>query len=393
MKCIVSILLTILLFTSCQKSEDLAPAFYNCNFNFADSSNTNLNNSKYQALLNEITGSGVVGITMSVYNTNNGIWLGASGKSDLHNNIDLKSCNISRMGSTIKMFTATTILKLQEEGKLNINDKISSYLSGDNIDKIENADKATIKQLLQHSSGIYNYIPNLKFQTASLNDLLKEWKADDLLKYAHNKSAYFQPDEDVTYSNTNYILLGLLIEKIEGKPLYQVFDEKLFTPLGLTLTQFAGKNHVPDGIARGYIDLYSNLQVIESTYNSGWDYYTADGGLTSNPYDMNVFFRELMNGQIINSNSLSEMLTFKTPKNTDPDFFPIYYGLGIFKIETSQGIAYMHSGDAIGYYANMLYFPNDSTTVVYAVNSNYGKIDQFVSTKSAMGKIINVTKE
>ena len=72
---------------------------------------------------------------------------------------------------------------------------------------------------------------------------------------------------------------------------------------------------------------------------------------------------------------------------------PIHYGLGIFKIETPQGIAYMHSGDAIGYYAMMLYFPDDRTTVVYAVNSNYGKIDQFVSTKSAIEKIISVTKE
>lgn len=387
------IFITIFLFNACQKSEDREPAFYNCNFNFADSSGANPNNSKYQELLNSITENGVVGITMSVYHSDKGIWMGASGKSDVHNNIDMKSCNISRMGSTIKMYTATTILKLQEEGRLDIDDKISTYLSGDNIDKIENADKATIRQMMQHSSGIYNYIQNLEFQTASLNDLLKEWKADDLLKYAYNKSAYFHPDDDVTYSNTNYILLGLLIEKIEGKPLYQVFDEKLFNPLGLIATQFAGKNPVPDGIVRGYIDLYSNLQVIESTYNSGWDYYTADGGLISNPYDMNVFFRALMNGQIINANSLNEMLTFKTPKTIDPDFFPIDYGLGIFKIETQKGIAYMHSGDAIGYYANMLFFPDDSTTVVYAVNSNYGKIDQFVSTKSALENIIGVTKE
>ena len=393
MKHTLSILLGLFFLASCEKGEDIQPPFYDCNFNFADSSSTNPYDSRYRTLLNDITGSGVVGITMSVYHSNNGIWLGASGKSDLRNNIDMKPCNISRMGSTIKMFTATTILILQEEGKLNIHDKISSYLSGYNIDKIENTDKTTIRQMMQHSSGIFNYIQNLNFQTASLNDPIREWHANDLLKYASNKNAYFKPDEDVTYSNTNYILLGLLIEKIEGEPLYKVFDEKLFTPLGLTFTQFAGGNPIPNGIARGYIDLYSKLQVIESTYNSGWDYYTADGGLISNTYDMNVFFRALMNGQIINSNSLNEMLTFKTPKTTDTEFFPIHYGLGIFKIETPQGIAYMHSGDAIGYYAMMLYFPDDETTVVYSVNSNYGKIDQFVSTKSAIEKIISVTKE
>lgn len=214
-----------------------------------------------------------------------------------------------------------------------------------------------------------------------------------MLKYAYNQNANFKPGEDVQYSNTGYILLGLLIEKIEEKPFYKVFEDNLFYPLGLTLTKFAAEDQVPNGIVRGYIDLYSKLQVIESTYFSGWDYYTADGGLISNPYDMSIFFNALMNRQIINSNSLNEMLTWKAPKTKDPDFFTMYYGLGIFKIETPNGIAYMHSGDAIGYYANMLYFPSDSTTIVYAVNSNYGKIDQYVSTKKAMENIISTIKE
>jgi D-alanyl-D-alanine carboxypeptidase len=386
-------IIALLLLHACRKGESIEPGFYDCNFNFADSSSSNPNNNKYQSLINDMTSSGVVGVTMSVYHTQSGMWIGAGGKADLYNNVDMQPCSISRVGSTVKMFTATTVLKLMEEGKLNLDDKISSYLQGDVISKIENADKATIRQLLQHSSGIYNYIQNLKFQTASLNDFIREWKPDDLLKYAYNQKAYFQPGEDVRYSNTGYILLGILIEKIEGKPFYKVFEDKIFIPFGLTMTKFAAEDHIPYGIVRGYIDMYSNLQVTESTYFSGWDYYTADGGLISNPYDMSIFFQLLMNGQIINSNSLNEMLSWKTPKEPDPDFFPISYGLGIFKIETDKGIAYMHSGDAVGYYANMLYFPGDNATIVYAVNSNYGKIDQFVSTKAAMEKIISATME
>lgn len=386
------LILAIILFTACDKGEDINPTFYNCNFNFADSSSNNPNNQKYHSVINDMTSSGVVGVIMSVYNTQTGMWIGSSGKADLHNNVDMQSCNISRVGSTVKMFTAAAVLKLAEESKLDLDDKISSYLQGDVINKIENADKSTIRQLLQHSSGIYNYIQNLKFQTESLNDFIREWKPNNLLEYAYNQKSYFQPGEDVRYSNTGYIMLGMLIEKIEGKPFYKVFEEKLFIPLGLTMTKFAAEEHVPYGTVRGYIDMYSNLQVVESTYFSGWDYYTADGGLISNPYDMNVFFRALMNGQIINTGSLNKMLTWKTPKEPDPDFFPISYGLGIFKIETDKGIVYMHSGDAVGYYANMLYFPSDNTTIVYAVNSNYGKIDQFVSTKHAIEKIINETK-
>lgn len=389
---LIPITLLCLTFFSCRKGDDIEPVFYKCNLNFTDSSSVNLDNSKYNSLLNNITASGVPGIIMAVYHPQTGMWVGASGKADLHNDVTMQSCNITRVGSTVKMFTAATILKLKEEGKITLDSKLSDYISGDAINKIENADKATIRQLLQHSSGIYNYIQNLNFQTASINDLIKEWKPEELLKYAYNKSPYFQPDEDVAYSNTNYILLGMLIEKIEGKPFYKVFEEKLFAPLGLTMTKFAAENHVPDGIVRGYIDLYSNLNVIESTYYSGWDYYTADGGLISNPYDLNIFFQALMNGLIINSTSLGEMLTFKSPKIKDPAFFDIEYGLGIFKIITPKGIAYMHSGDAIGYYANMLYFPDDSSTITYATNGNYGKIDQFTSTKEAMENIINETK-
>jgi len=382
----------LILLVACDTGEDIIPTYYECHFSFADSSAANPNNDKYQSLINNMTSSGVVGVTMSIYHSQTGMWLGASGKADLHNNVDMRSCNISRVGSTVKMFTATTVLKLVEEGKIHLDDKISSYLQGDVIDKIDNANKATIRQLLQHSSGIYNYIQNLKFQTTSLNNFIKGWKPTDLLNYAYHQKAYFEPGEDVRYSNTGYILLGLLIEKIERKAFYDVFDEKIFNPLGLTMTKFAAEDHIPDGAIRGYIDMYSNLQVIESTYFSGWDYYTADGGLISNPYDMSVFFSALMNGQILNANSLNQMMTWKVPKESDSAFFPIEYGLGIFKIETDKGAAYMHSGDAVGYYANMLYFPNDSTTIVYAVNSNYGKIDQFVSTKEAMEKIINTVR-
>ena len=329
---------------------------------------------------------------MSVFHSETGMWLGSSGKADLHNAIDMESCNKFRFGSTVKMFTATVVLKLQEEGKLDIDDQISDYLQGDYMNQIENANQSSIRQLLQHSSGIYNYIQNPKFQTASLNDLIEEWTAAELLKYAYHKSAYFEPGENVTYSNTNYILLGLLIEKIEDKPIYQVFNEKIINPLGLTSTSFAGENPIPDGTVRGYIDLYSNLNVIESTYYSGWDYYTADGGLISNPYDMNVFFRALMNGQIIQNASLNQMLDWKTPQDPDEEFFPISYGLGIFKIETDFGMAYMHSGDAIGYFATMLYFPSDQRTIVYAANSNYGKIDAFISTKEAIHHVLTVTQ-
>jgi D-alanyl-D-alanine carboxypeptidase len=389
-KYLLILLVSMLVLASCEKGEDFEPDFYECQLGFADSSQVHPSHLQYQALLDGITAQGVVGISMAVYQPQTGMWTGSSGKADLHNDVALQPCNRLRVGSTVKMVTAVTVLMLLEEGKLGLDDKISDYFQGDVIDKIENADQATIRQLLNHSSGIYNYIQNLTFQTASLNDLIREWQPEDLLQYAYGQSAYFAPGEDVRYSNTGYIMLGMLIEAIEGKPFGDVFEEKIFAPLGMHQTRFAAKDPVPDGIARGYVDFYSNLQVIESTYFSGWDYYTADGGMISNPYEMNLFVQAVTSGALLSPVTMQEMMIWKAPKDLDPAFFPISYGLGIFKIETPWGEAYLHSGDAIGYYANMVHFPADSTTIVYAVNSNYGKIDEFVSTKAAMEKVFGV---
>jgi D-alanyl-D-alanine carboxypeptidase len=382
------LLLATSLFGACQKENNSnTAASYQCSLPFADSSAANPNHAKYSQLLTSITASGVPGILMSVHTPGRGIWLGAAGKADLRNNVTMQPCNISRMGSTVKTFTAVTILKLAEEGRLRLDDTAAKYLSAETIKNIANADKATIRQLLNHSSGVFNYIQSARFQTASLNNLVKEWHPDELLSYAREKAAYFSPGTDVNYSNTNYIFLGMIIEKVTGKPFWQVFQEKIFTPLGLNNTLFAATNKVPANIVRGYVDFYSNLQVVDATYFSGWDYYTADGGLISSVYDMNRFLSGLFAGRLINAASLQQMLSWKSAQKPADDFFSIQNGLGIFKISTPRGEAYLHSGDAIGYYAAMVYFPATQTTIVWAVNGNYGKIDAFISSKKAMEKI------
>ena len=381
---LIYILLLIFLIISCEKEDVIEMEFYSCESSVGNQNHPD--NIKYQDLVNEITASGVPGMMMSVKN-NSGKWSGAAGKADIGNDINLLPCNITRVGSTVKTFTAVTVMLLQEEGRLELDDLVSEYLAMSYLEGIENAEKATIRQLLQHSSGIYNYIVNLQFQTASLNDLTKVWSKEELLEYARGKSALFAPGTDVQYSNTNYILLGDIIEKVTGKPYHEVFREKIFIPFGLNDTDCAAENPIPEGLVRGYVDFYSNLNVINSTYYSGWDYFTADGGLISNSTDLNNFMGQLFNGQILSENSLKEMTNWIPPKDQDAEGYETYYGLGIFKIITPYGPAFMHSGDAIGYFASMVYFPEKDITISWAVNGNYGAIDEFTSSKKAMDKI------
>ncbi|MTI40484.1 serine hydrolase domain-containing protein [Fulvivirga lutimaris] len=382
----ITIMLVVLaLMISCEQDLTFPESYYDCN-ELVNSPN-HPKEDEYSNLISEIVGSGVPGMMLTIHNNQNGYWSGAQGFADLSSGIRLSPCNITRVGSTVKTFTAVTILMLQEEGLLDLDDQITDYLSNNQIKGLENAKESTIKQLLLHSSGIYNYIQSLKFQTASLNDLTKSWGPDELLEQARGKDAYFAPGTDVLYSNTGYVLLGMIIEKVTGKPFYEVFEEKLFIPYDLTFTQFAATDPVPDGIIRGYVDLYSNLNLINATYYSGWDYYTADGGLISNAYDLNKFMTNLFQGDILSQESLKEMMTWVAPKDGYGDGFQTFYGMGIFRIETDFGTAYMHSGDAIGYFASMAYFPKQDVTITWAVNGNYGKVDEFTQSKAAMEKI------
>lgn len=353
-----------------------------------DRSEENPKNSEYLSLINDMTSRGVPGVMMAI-SRGNDVWLGTAGYSSLKTMTPMLSDNRTRVGSTVKTFTAVTILQLYEEGRLSLDDKVSDYLSADVLKDIESADKATIRQLLCHSSGIYNYIQDLKFQTASMNDLTKEWFPEELLSYARGRSAYFEPDEDCYYSNTGYILLGKVIEAVCGRPFYKEFEDRIFRPLGMSETAFAEEDPVPDDLVRGYVDFFSTMKLLESTWYSGWDYHTADGGLISNPYNLTLFMQALFDGTLLKEETLSEMLSFKSPKTQDPEYYEMGYGLGIFRYRTSKGDIYGHSGDAIGYYAIMLYHPESDTAISWAVNGNYGNLDAIFSSKAAMDRIFN----
>ncbi len=389
MKKVIALVAVLVFAFACQEDAVFTADDYQCDIPIVDTNPNHPKSEQYINLISGIVGSGVPGMMMTVHDNENGYWSGAEGLSDLVSHISLQPCNITRVGSTVKTFTAVSIFLLQEDGLLSIDEPITNYLSADDIKGLKNANQSTIKQLLQHSSGIFNYIQSAKFQTASLNDLTKTWQPDELIEYARGKDAYFSPGSDVQYSNTGYVLLGMIIEHITGKPFYEFFEDRIFKPLGLNFTQFAAKDPVPDGIISGYVDFYSNLNLINATTYSGWDYFTADGGLISNAHDLNLFFTKLLTGQIVSSSSLDEMMTWQAPKVQDSEGFTTYYGLGIFKIETDYGSAYMHSGDAIGYYASMVYFPDEQVTISWAVNANYGKVDELTQSKDAMNKIFD----
>ncbi|PHN04573.1 serine hydrolase domain-containing protein [Flavilitoribacter nigricans] len=385
-------ILSLLLIWGCTQKELPILSGTSCDNVISEANIEHPRHTDLQQLLQDLVRDGLPGIQMSIRQDGRN-WNGSAGKADLAGGQDLLACDITRVGSTVKTFTALTVLMLQEEGKLTLNDPVRDYLSPAQLEGLENADEATIRQLLEHSSGIYNYILNLEFQTASLNDLTRVWQPEELLAYARGKSATFAPGSDVAYSNTNYILLGQLIEQIEGKAFYEIFREKISEPAGLEYTRFAATDPVPESIIRGYVDLYSKLEVIDATHYSGWDYFTADGGLIANAHDLALFMETLFTGSLLSDVSREEMLSWKRPSGSNFELFETDFGLGIFRMNTPYGAAYMHSGDAIGYYATMFYFPQQQTAIAWAVNGNYGKLDQFSQSREAMERVFKTVFE
>ena len=385
----------ILAFTilGCADDSIYPEAVYNCNSLNVPDASLHPKNERYEALLHDILNAGAPGVQLSVYEPGTIFWNGSAGYADLASDVAMRTCNITRVGSTVKTLTAVSILLLSEYGKIDLDAPISTYLSEQDLAGLANAEKSSVRQLLDHSSGIYNYIQSSQFQTASLNNLTKVWQPEELLDYARGEEPNFAPGTDVVYSNTGYILLGKLIERVTGKPFYTFFQNHLFDPLGMSNTSFAATDPVPESIVQGYVDFYSNLNVINATNYSGWDYFTADGGLISNAHDLNIFMQAVFSGKVISAASLQEMLKWQQPKNQDSEGFSTEYGLGIFKIHTSFGEAYIHSGDAIGYFASIVYFPEQEVAITWTVNGNYGKIDAAAQSKEAMERIFETVLE
>ena len=343
--------------------------------------------------LQQRVAQGLPGVSLTVRHPEYGTWSGAAGWAEIVGRVPYVPCHFSRVGSTVKTFTAVALLMLAERGQVELDAPADTYLPAETLAGIENAAGATVRQLLQHAAGVDNYIRNLQFQTASLNDFTRVWQPEELLQYSRGAAATFPVGEDVAYSNTGYILLGMIIEAVTGEPFYRFFEREIFVPLGMQYTRFAAPDPVPAGIVRGYIDMYDNGELIDATDYSGWDYFTADGGLLSNPYDLTLFLEALFEGRLLAPETLTAMLDVRYPRQSEDGGYLTGFGLGIFAVDTEYGVAYLHSGDAVGYFATMVHFPSQKVTVAWAANGNYGSLDELTQTKEVMDGVFKLIVE
>ena len=323
----------------------------------------------FQNLIDEYTGKGLPGITLLVKD-GNGTWAGASGFADIKEKIKMQPCHIGKVASLTKIVIATLAFKLVEEGKLDLDKKVNEYLGADVLKDIANADLVTVRQLLNHQTGIFDVITDNGFYLSVLNNPSYHRTQTDILKFVRGKPAAFAPGMGPGYSNTNTLLLSMIMDKVGGKPHQTLLHEKILDPFMLGDTYYYYHDALPDGkVAQGYYDLYNNGQLENlSSYNTGsGNGYT---GLYSNVFDLAKFLDALfISKTLVSQGSLDQMLSFNSVLEQGSER---YLGQGTMKDfvlranADEYGIG--HRGRDLAYSADMFYFPEKGQLFVLEVN-------------------------
>ena len=225
-----------------------------------------------------------------------------------------------RIGSVTKTFVATIVLQLAQEQKLRLDDTLQRYVPAVHVDR-----RITLRELLDHTSGLANFTDYQAWLDRA--EASRRLRPIDVLRFAAAKPRVFQPGTFFSYSNTNYIALGLVVEKVTGRTLREELDRRIVRPLGLAHTELAATRR-PAG-----------LRDTGTNPNLPW----AAGGIVSTAADLTRFFRALMTGRLLSRASLDEM------EQTVRDATGGRYGLGIEAITLPCGAAWGHTGLILDY--------------------------------------------
>jgi D-alanyl-D-alanine carboxypeptidase len=287
--------------------------------------------------------------------TPTGTRAGVAGFADRDAHVSMRAADRYRIASVTKAFVSVVILQLEAEGKLDIDDTVEKYARG----LVPNGGAITLRELMNHTSGLFDYTEDQSFFNAVLSNPSRTWTPHELLAYAFAHPPNFTPGAKYSYSNTNYILLGLVSEAVTGKPLGQSLQERIFTPLGLSSTSFPLTIDIDATFVHGYVRLVPGpLTDATQVLNPSWGW--AAGGIVSNARDVTTFYRGLLTGELLPARQLDEMESPSQNSGT--------YGLGIDSAFTACGRVVGHPGNFTAWRNLVLSTKNGRRQAVVMVN-------------------------
>ncbi|HEV3090327.1 MAG TPA: serine hydrolase domain-containing protein [Candidatus Cybelea sp.] len=309
-----------------------------------------------------------------------------------------------RIASNTKSMTAALIVQLAQEGKLKFSDPVSKYVAG-----VPNGDHITIAELLNMRSGLYNYLDAPVVAATADRDMTKVWTPTELLAIAFAHKPNFAPGASYEYNNTNYILLGLIIEKIGVVRLAETMRVRLFEPLGLRHTELPPSNvtALPKPYSHGYMYGSSSVaftgtppyspavkaaaragRLLPTDYTNlnttfGW----AAGGAVSNASDLATWIEALVSGRVFDARYQQrwiDSLRPEDPKKPDGQV----YGYGIALLRWGKNSMYFHGGETAGYNSFMGYDPANKVTLVVWTNLTVS-LDELPTANALMLKVLD----
>ena len=314
--------------------------------------------------------SNAPGISLSVVFPNGKAETFTRGFADVEKGIKMTSSTKMLGGSTGKVFYSVVALQLIEEGKLKLDEPIFNTMSDYSwFGKLPNAKQLTVRSLMRHETGIPRYVFSEAFQADVLKDVDRVWKPEELLSYIFDEKPQFEVGKSFAYSDTNYIVLCMLIEKVTGNTLYHEVQKRVLDKAGL-------KNVIPQtsrtykNIAQGYNAkddaFFPGLQFDEngrSNFNLQFEW--AGGGLVITSHDLAVLGKLIYEGKMFDYSLLEEYF-----KGIDAGKMGGKWGLGVHIREAPNGKIYGHSGFMPGYVTNMLYFEKYKFAISCQINTS-----------------------
>ncbi|WP_282124854.1 serine hydrolase domain-containing protein [Marinifilum flexuosum] len=261
---------------------------------------------------------------------------------------------VFEIGSVTKQFTAVAILKLAEQGKINIDDDFTDYLNFDTKGR-----KVTIKNLLEHTSGIVNYTEIPKFWSLSVQDLPR----DSLVSLVEQEKFQFEPQENFIYNNSGYFFLGLIIEKVSGKTYEEYLKEEFFIPLAMKNTSYCSMNSIVENKVNGYASSKNGLQ-LKDYINHKWPY--SGGSLCSTTNDLLIWMKALHHNVILSKNSYHSLIEpIKLNNGTK-----LHYAKGLVNFLNYGNVEIGHSGYIPGFISKTQYFPKEDLYIICLINTS-----------------------
>ncbi|MFC4554521.1 serine hydrolase domain-containing protein [Georgenia faecalis] len=320
-----------------------------------------------ESLLADVVSAGIRGLTVSVRSPGQAGAHFSAGVADAETGIAMEPNSYIRISSVTKIFTATAVLQLVADGRVMLDEPAAGLLPRDVGSHV---DGVTVRQLLNHTSGLLE--PELllfpSIREGSLESVVRHadraLEPERLARLALENRPMFAPGEQYWYSNTNYHLLGLIIERVTGRSAYDVIESRVLAPAGLRSTFFPrAKTALPSPSSVGYDSLYQLVDppVAVTAYDTSF-LYTA-GALVSTPHDLNQFAATLLRGDLLPPEALDEMTTMI------PIADGVEMGLGVQRTTQPSGTYLASEGTFFGTQTVLMATPDGSASWVISVNT------------------------